>query len=69
MNAGYIIAFLIFILGITIPLTLSIYVYHDAKRREMNAVVWTLITLFVPSLIGFVIYLVVRTNNQRYGGA
>lgn len=69
MNIGHIIAFMIFILGITIPLTLSIYVYHDAKRREMNAVVWTLITLFVPSLIGFVIYLPVRTNNQRRGGA
>lgn len=69
MNIGHIIAFMIFILGITIPLTISIYVYRDAKRRKMNAIVWTLITLFVPSLVGFVIYLLVRTNNQRRGDA
>jgi len=39
------------------------YVYRDAKRRDMNPVLWTLlVAVLVPSsvLIGFVIYLLVR---------
>jgi len=39
------------------------YVYRDAKRRDMNPALWTLlVAVLVPSsvLIGFVIYLLVR---------
>jgi len=39
------------------------YVYRDAKRRDMNPVLWTLlVAVLTPSsvLIGFVIYLLVR---------
>jgi hypothetical protein len=39
------------------------YVYRDAKRRDMNPVLWTLlVTILAPAygFIGFVIYLLVR---------
>lgn len=36
------------------------YVYEDAKRRGMMPGLWFLICLFVPYLIGFVLYLLVR---------
>jgi len=45
-----------------VPILIGVYVYRDANRRGMNALVWTLITLFAPSLIGFIIYLLVRSS-------
>ena len=45
-----------------VPILIGVYVYRDAKRRGMNALVWTLIALFAPSLIGFIIYLLVRNS-------
>jgi hypothetical protein len=39
------------------------YVYRDAKRRDMNAVLWTLLVLILSgsvAFIGFVLYLLVR---------
>ena len=50
----------IMILLLTIPVIVGVYVYRDAKRRGMNAVLWTLVAVFAPSLIGFIIYLFVR---------
>ena len=45
-----------------IPVLVGIYVYRDAKKRGMNAVLWLLISLLAPSLLGFIIYLLVRNN-------
>jgi len=42
-----------------IDLILAIWVFKDAKKRDMNAAVWLLIVLFFPC-IGCIIYLVVR---------
>jgi hypothetical protein len=36
------------------------YVYGDARRRNMPAVLWTLVALFVPNLLGFLLYFVLR---------
>ena len=36
------------------------YINRDAERRGMNSTLWTLIALFVPYLIGAVIYFLVR---------
>lgn len=36
------------------------YVNADAKRREMHSTLWTLIAIFVPYLIGVVVYFLVR---------
>ena len=48
---GMVLAFLALMVG---------YVNRDAKRRGMNSVGWTLIALFVPNAIGFIIYFLVR---------
>lgn len=45
-----------------VPVAAGIYVYRDARRRQMNAVLWTVVAILVPGLIGFVIYLLVRGN-------
>lgn len=36
------------------------YVYADAKRREMRAVLWTLVAAFVPNALGFIVYFLLR---------
>ena len=48
------------ILLLTVPVLVGVYVFRDAKRRGMNAALWTLISILAPSLIGFIIYLLVR---------
>ena len=42
-----------------ISILLMIWVYTDAKKRDMNAAVWLLIVL-LTGCIGCIIYLVVR---------
>jgi hypothetical protein len=42
------------------------YVYGDAARRGMSPVLWTLICIFVPNLIGFIIYFLMRKSLARY---
>jgi Phospholipase_D-nuclease N-terminal/zinc-ribbon domain len=36
------------------------YVYEDARRRMMPPVLWVLVALLVPNLLGFLIYFAVR---------
>lgn len=50
---------------IFLPILVGIYVYRDANRRGMNAVLWTIIAILAPSLIGFIIYLLVRGNYSN----
>ncbi len=68
----FLLVLLPFFMGI--PLVIGVYVYRDAKRRSMNAVLWTLLSVFAPTLIGFLIYLLVRTGHSdlkcpRCGGS
>jgi len=55
----YLIIIITVVLFFVIGLLLAIWVYKDAKKRDMNAAVWLLIVL-VTGCIGCIIYLVVR---------
>lgn len=59
--------YIIFILALflVIPLIIGIYVYRDAQRRGMNAALWTIIAVLSPSALGLIIYLVVRSDQNR----
>jgi RNA polymerase subunit RPABC4/transcription elongation factor Spt4 len=39
-----------------------VWVYKDAEKRGMNALVWTLVVFFLH-FIGFIVYLLVRTDH------
>lgn len=60
-----VVAFPLFIIVALLPLLIGVYVYRDSKRRGMNAALWTLIAILAPSLIGFIIYLLVRGNYSN----
>jgi hypothetical protein len=53
--AGGIMAFLVLMIG---------YVSRDSRRRGMNPLLWTLIVIFVPNAIGFIIYFLSRKPLQ-----
>ena len=36
------------------------YIYNDARRRGMPAVMWALLAFFVPSGIGIILYFILR---------
>ena len=40
------------------------YVNVDSKRRGMNRAVWTLLVMFIPNAIGFILYFFVRSPLQ-----
>jgi len=55
----FLILIVVAIVGLIISLLIAIWVYKDAKKRDMNATVWLLIVL-LTGCIGCIIYLVVR---------
>ncbi|MGA7855592.1 MAG: zinc ribbon domain-containing protein [Candidatus Acidiferrales bacterium] len=36
------------------------YVYGDSKRRGMRHVMWTLLAIFIPNMIGVILYFILR---------
>lgn len=50
----------VLLLVCAVPVMLGVYVYRDAVRRGMNALLWTLVTVLAPAFTGFIIYLLVR---------
>lgn len=53
---------LVALTALSIPVLIGVYVYRDARRRGMNAVLWTLVAVLAPALVGFIIYLLVRNG-------
>jgi hypothetical protein len=41
------------------------YVNADAGRRQMNRLLWTLLVIFIPNAIGFIVYFLLRNPIGR----
>ncbi len=41
------------------------YVNADARRRQMNRLLWTLLVIFIPNAIGFIVYFLLRQPIAR----
>lgn len=48
---------------LAVPVLIGVYVYQDASRRGMNAVLWTLASVFAPMFAGFILYLLIRGGH------
>jgi len=58
--AGFLMIYIIIIvISCIIGILLAIWVYKDAKKRDMNAVAWLIIVLLC-GCCGCIIYLIVR---------
>ena len=49
--------------ALVLPVVIGVFVYRDARARGMDAVLWTIVAILAPSLIGLIIYLVVRGSH------
>ena len=54
----FLVVYLAVLVGI--PVLVGVYVFRDASRRGMNAVLWTLVAVLAPVFVGLIIYLLVR---------
>lgn len=54
---------LAFIFVAAILVATAVFVYKDAPKHGMDPWMWMTIAVFVPNLIGLIIYLIVRKNN------
>ena len=65
----FLIALLLFIfllIPYTILTLIVIWVYKDAKKKEINAAVWVLIVWITPFFVGLIRYLIYRKKiNSR----
>ena len=51
VGGGIIVAIIVLLIG---------YVNADSKRRGMNALLWTLLVIFIPKALGFLAYFLLR---------
>lgn len=61
---GVVFFILVFMLALLIPILIGTFVYRDAKKRNMDALLWTIIALFAPGFVGLIIYLVMRSRQS-----
>lgn len=57
------------VLIVFIPVLIGTYVYKDAKSRNMDAFLWTLVSILMPGFLGLIIYLIIRTNSTTQGSS
>ncbi len=55
----YMVIIILVVVFYIIAILIAVWVYKDAKKRDMNAAVWLLIVL-LTGCIGCIIYLVIR---------
>ena len=64
-SMGFILGGLVAVAAIAIVVFLAVLTYRDADSKGMMPVLWTALVVIVPSFIGLIIYLVVRTDNNK----
>jgi RNA polymerase subunit RPABC4/transcription elongation factor Spt4 len=60
-------------IALFVVIGIGIFVYRDAKKRGMPALLWTAVAVFVPYFVGLIVYLIARQMRQgscpRCGGS
>ena len=65
MAVDFIEFLLVILLLFGVPLFVGIFVYRDSVKRGMNAPLWTLIAMCGPSLLGLILYLLIRRKKKQ----
>lgn len=64
ISVAFIVLLIFVLFAVMIPIAIGVYVYKDASKRGMNALMWTVIAALAPGAIGFIVYLIVRSNHS-----
>ena len=59
-------ATLVVAVNLLIPIYIAVFVYKDAKMRGMEPILWALVAALIPSFIGLIIYLIVRSGHSAW---
>ena len=65
ISTGFVLSGFTAIATITMIILLGIWTYKDAENKGMIPLLWTAIVVLVPSFIGLIVYLIVRTDNNK----
>lgn len=65
ITAAIILSGLISIASIACWILLGVWTYRDAQNKGMVGILWTAVVLLVPGMIGLIIYLIVRMDNNK----
>lgn len=57
---------LVVAVNLVIPISIAVFVYKDAKMRGMEPILWALVAALIPSFIGLIIYLIVRSGHSAW---
>lgn len=52
------------IIPFSLLIIVTIWVYRDGKKRDMNIYAWILIIWLFPLFIGLIIYIFIRENHS-----
>lgn len=68
MSIILMVVFMLLFIGLSFATTIltAVWIYKDAKKRDMDAVLWTLLVVFIPSYIGIIIYFISRQKQKLY---
>jgi RNA polymerase subunit RPABC4/transcription elongation factor Spt4 len=64
---GYMIVYFVLVFAViaAVMTALAVFTYRDARKHGMDPWMWVTIVVFVPNLIGLIIYLITRSNSQK----
>lgn len=65
ISAGFIVGGLAAVAAITLQILICIWTYRDAENKGMNALLWAVLVFLIPGFITLLIYLIVRTDNNK----
>ena len=54
------------VLYIVTTVLIGVWIYKDAQKRGMDALLWTLLAILLPSYIGVIVYFVSRSKEKVY---
>lgn len=44
---------------------ISVFIYKDARKHGLNEWMWMTIAVFIPNLIGLILYIIIRSTRKR----
>jgi hypothetical protein len=59
----------VLLLVVSVLIGIGVAVYHDAKQRGMEPLLWALVAALVPYFLGLIAFLIVRHPVQSYCAA
>lgn len=61
----YVVVCILMVLLPSMYIILAIVIYKDASRKKMNVWLWMTAVMYIPNLVGLLLYFIVRKQHQK----